>query len=70
MALSSASRASSLKHINIKFMARNGTSQKFYFYKLHKSWRRHTHIKALDKYILAQKIGGLERMFSIFTKFC
>ena len=51
-------------------MARNGTSQKFYFYKLHKSWRRHTHIKALDKYILAQKIGGLERMFSIFTKFC
>ena len=40
MALSSASRASSLQHLNIKFMARNDMSYKFYFHKLHKSWRR------------------------------
>ena len=40
MALSSASRASSLQHLNIKFMARSDMSYKFYFHKLHKSWRR------------------------------
>ena len=40
MALSSASRASLLQHLNIKFMARNDMSYKFYFHKLHKSWRR------------------------------
>ena len=40
MALSSASRASSLQQLNIKFMARNEMSCKFYFHKLHKSWRR------------------------------
>ena len=40
MALSSASRASSLQQLNIKFMARNEISYKFYFHKLHKSWRR------------------------------
>ena len=40
MALSSASRASLLQHLNIKFMTRNGMSYKFYFQKLHKSWRR------------------------------
>ena len=39
-ALSSASRASSLHHLNIKFMARNGMPYKCYFHKLHKSWRR------------------------------
>ena len=40
MALSSASKASSLQHLNIKFMTRNDTSYKFHFHKLHKSWRR------------------------------
>ena len=40
MVLSSVSRASSLQQLNIKFMARNDTSYKFYFHKLHKSWRR------------------------------
>ena len=40
MALSSASRASSLQHLNIKFMARNEMSYKFYFHELYKSWRR------------------------------
>ena len=40
MALTSASRASSLHHLNIKFMARNDMPYKFYFQKLHKSWRR------------------------------
>ena len=39
MALSYPSRASSLQHLNTKFMARNDTSYKFYFHKLHKSWR-------------------------------
>ena len=38
MVLSSASRASSIQHLNIKFMARN-MSHQFYFHKLHKSWR-------------------------------
>ena len=40
MALSSASRASSLQHLNIKFMARNEMFYKCYFHKLHKSWKR------------------------------
>ena len=40
MALSSASRASSIKQLKIKFVARNNTSYKFYFHKLHKGWRR------------------------------
>ena len=40
MALLSVSRASSLQHINIKFMARKDMSYKFYFHKLHKSWLR------------------------------
>ena len=40
MALLSASRASLLQHPNIKFMARNDLSYKFYFHKLHISWRR------------------------------
>ena len=40
MALSFASRASSIQHVNIKFQARNDTPYKFYFHKLHKSWRR------------------------------
>ena len=39
MVLSSPSRTSSLQHLNIKFMARNDISYKFYFRKLHKSWR-------------------------------
>ena len=39
MALLSASRASLLKHVNSKFMARNDMSYKFYFHKLHISWR-------------------------------
>ena len=39
MALSSASRASSLQHLNIKSVARNDMSYKFYFHKLYKSWR-------------------------------
>ena len=40
MVLSSASRASSLQYLNIKFMARNDMSYKFHFHKLHESWRR------------------------------
>ena len=40
MALSSASRALSTKHLKIKFMARTEMSYKFYFHGLHKSWRR------------------------------
>ena len=40
MALLSASRTSSIQHLNIKFMAKNDTPCKFYFHKLHKSWRR------------------------------
>ena len=40
MTFSYASRASSLQHLNIKIMARNGISYKFYFNKLHKSQRR------------------------------
>ena len=40
MALSSASWASSLQHLNIKFIARNDMFYKFYFYRLYKSWRR------------------------------
>ena len=40
MALSSGSRTSLLQHQNIKFMASNDISYKFYFHKLHKSWRR------------------------------
>ena len=40
MALLSASRTSSIQHLNIKFMAKNDTPYKFYFHKLHKSWRR------------------------------
>ena len=40
MALLSTSRASSIQHLNIKFMARNDTPCKFYLHKLHKSWRR------------------------------
>ena len=40
MALSSASRASPLPRLNIKFMTRNNTSYKFCFHKLHKSWKR------------------------------
>ena len=39
MALSYPSRDSSLQHLNTKFMARNDTSYKIYFHKLHKSWR-------------------------------
>ena len=39
MALSSASRVSSLEHLYIKFLARNDMSYKFYFHKLHKSQR-------------------------------
>ena len=39
-ALPSESRASSLQHLNIKFMARNDTSYKFYFHKLQRSCRR------------------------------
>ena len=38
MVLSYVSRASSLQHLHIKFMARNDMSHKFYFHKLHKSW--------------------------------
>ena len=38
MALLPASRASLLKHVNSKFMARNDMSYKFYFHKLHISW--------------------------------
>ena len=38
MTLSSASRASSLQHLNIKFVAKNDMPYKFYFHKLHKSW--------------------------------
>ena len=40
IALSYAFRASSLQHLNIKFMTRNDTSYKFHFHKLHKSWRK------------------------------
>ena len=40
MTLSSASRASSLQHLNIKFVAKNDMPYKFYFHKLHKSWWR------------------------------
>ena len=40
MALSSASRTPSLQHLNIKFMARNDMSYKYYFHKLYKRWRR------------------------------
>ena len=40
MALSAASRASSIKQLKIKFVARNNTSYKFYFHKLHMGWRR------------------------------
>ena len=39
MVLSYPSRDSSLQHLNTKFMARNDKSYKFYFHKLHKSWR-------------------------------
>ena len=38
IAFSSSSWASSLQHLNIKFMARNDMSYTFYFHKLHKCW--------------------------------
>ena len=38
--LSSKSRASSLQHLNITFMTKNGMSYKFYFHTLRKSLRR------------------------------
>ena len=40
MALPCDSRASSLQHLNIKFMARNSMPYKVYFHTLHKGWRR------------------------------
>ena len=40
MVLSSASRTSSMQHLNIKFMVRNGMFYKFFSRKLHKSWRK------------------------------
>ena len=40
MAFSSASRALSMQHLKIKFMAANDMSNKFYFHKRYKSWRR------------------------------
>ena len=38
MVLPSVSRASSIQYLNIKFIARNDSSYKFNFHKLHKSW--------------------------------
>ena len=40
LALSSALKASSIQHLNINFMAKTNSCYKFYFNKLHKSWRR------------------------------
>ena len=40
LALSSALRASYIKHLNINFMAKIKSCYKFYFNKLHKSWRK------------------------------
>ena len=40
LALSSALRASSIQHLNIDFMAKTNSCYKFYFNKLHKSWRK------------------------------
>ena len=40
LALSSALRASSMQHLNINFMAKTKSCYKFYFNKLHKSWRK------------------------------
>ena len=40
LALSSVLRASSIQHLNINFMAKTNSRYKFYFNKLHKSWRR------------------------------
>ena len=62
MALSSASRDSSLQHLNIKCMTRDNMPYKFYFHKLHKSsptisYQAYTQdpnlcvVKTLDKYI-------------------
>ena len=40
LALTAAQRVSSIHHLNIDFMVKNGTSYVFYFNKLHKSWKR------------------------------
>ena len=40
LALSSALRASSIQHLNINLMAKTESCYKFYFNKLHKSWRK------------------------------
>ena len=40
LALSSALRASSIQHLNINFMVKTKPCCKFYFNKLHKSWRK------------------------------
>ena len=39
LALASAGRASMIHHLNITFLAKSKTMYKFYFNKLHKSWR-------------------------------
>ena len=40
LVLSSASSASSIQHLNTKFMSRNDTPYNFFWYKLYKRWRR------------------------------
>ena len=40
LGLSFALRASSIQHLNINFRAKTNSCYKFYFNKLHKSWRR------------------------------
>ena len=40
LALSSALRTSSIQHLNINFMSKTNSCYKFYFNKLHKSWRK------------------------------
>ena len=68
MTLPSVSRASSLQHLNIKFVARNYMSYKFYIHKLHKTWRRGkapstSHIRHTNKILTFLLLRHLMNIF-------
>ena len=40
LALTTSSRASGIRHVDIRFMVNNGDKVTFHFHKLHKSWKK------------------------------
>ena len=80
LALSSALRASAIQHFNIKFMTKTKCCHKFYFNKLHKSWRKvkapqavtyqeYTQMRAFVMYCPNRGVEIWRRALPTFAKF-